>query len=81
MLKFNNVSPCDVFLLWLEGYQGAEYIADELNCLDTEVLHDEMVEKSGNQLHLQHLLCIRHTIAANQATHYVTLPILVVNAN
>ena len=77
----NNVSPCDVFLLWLEGYQGAEYIADELNCLDTEVLHDEMVEKSGHQLHLQHLLSISHTIAANQVKYYATLPILVVNAN
>lgn len=74
-----NVSPRDVFLLRLEGYQCAQYIADELDCLDTEVLHDEMVEQCGHQLHLQHLLCICHTIAANQV-NYVTFPMLVINA-
>ena len=63
---FNVVSPCNVFLLWLEGYQGAQHIADEFDCLDTEVLHDEMVEESGHQLHLQHLLCISNSIAVIQ---------------
>ena len=61
--EYGAVLPCDILLVWFESNECAEEIADLLDGLDGEILNNQMKEKNRDQLHLQHLLSVSHTVA------------------
>ena len=58
--------PSDILWVWFNANESAEEVTDQLDGLDGEVLHNQVIEEHRNHLHLQHLLSISHTVAAKR---------------